>query len=114
MSSAATFDPQRRLKPLCLLVLVFIPINMLFSPIFDFLTVEKRGHSWTVSMSTFILYALSISLLIAAALLLKTYRERLVFWGILAFFIYAVLWTVSSVNDADYPLVGLTTLLAAS
>lgn len=69
MKTVTTFEPQRLLKALCIFVLAFIPSNMLFSPLYDFMSVENRGASWTVTMSAFFLILASILFLAVAVTL---------------------------------------------
>lgn len=109
------FDPLRWLRPFCFLVLASIPINMCFSPIFDFLTVENRGHTWTVTHSTFVFTVSSFPVFIFGTyLVLKSYREKLIFWYVSAFFVYAIIWTVYALNDLAYSLFGLISFLTTT
>jgi O-antigen ligase len=114
MKNLTTFTPQRLLKPLCLLVLVFIPLNMLFSPIFDFFTNENRGSSWTVTMTAYAFILTAMPFLIVPVLFMRSRNEKLILRSILVFFIYAFLFTMYSAQDLFYPMYGLVSLLGTT
>jgi O-antigen ligase len=114
MKNVAILDPQRLLKTLSILVLAFIPINMLFSPLFDFLAVEKREESWTVTISAGVFILTIIPLLIVAVSFLKSRNEKLLFRFISVFFIYAFIFTIYSSSDLFYPIVGMLSLLGST
>ncbi|KQB98442.1 hypothetical protein AL073_06180 [Loktanella sp. 1ANDIMAR09] len=114
MKNSTTFTPHRLLGPLCLLVLVFIPLNMLFSPVFDFFTSETRGASWTVTMTAYAFILTCMPFLIVPVLLMKSRNEKLVLRCILVFFIYAFLFTISSAQDLFYPMYGLVSLFGTT
>jgi len=113
MKTATSFDPQRLLKALCIFVLAFIPINMLFSPIYDCMSVESRGASWTVTMSAYFFVLASILFLAVAVTLFKSRNEKLFFRSTFAFFLYAFLSTIYLASDLLYPIFGLVSLLGA-
>ena len=86
MKNAQTFDPKRMLKALCLLVLAFVPVNMLFSPIYDSLSVEERGANWTVTLSAFIFILTSMLLFLMALPFLRSRIEKVFIFGSVIFF----------------------------
>ena len=114
MKNITILGPQRLLEALGLLILAFIPMNMLFSPLFDFLTVEERGASWTVTMSAYVFILTSMLLFMVAVLFLKSRNEKLFFRLLLVFFIYAFIFTIYSASELFYPIYGLTSLLGAA
>ena len=114
MKNVAIFDPRRLLKALCMIVLIFIPISMVVSPAFDFFTVEERGANWTVTMSTFVFLLSSMFLFAAALFSLKSPHEKLFLWCMIAFFIYAFLFTIYSASDLFYPIFGLISVLGST
>lgn len=114
MKNVMLSDPQRLLKALCMLVLVFIPMNMLFSPLFDFLTVEERGSSWTVTMTAYFFILVCTLFLSVAVTFLKSHNEKLFFRCVAAFFLYAFLFTIYAASELFYPIYGLTSLLGAT
>ena len=107
MKNVSVLDPQKLLKPLCFLVLAFIPINMLFSPLFDFLTVEERGASWTVTMTAYIFILASTPFFFVVVTFLKSRNEKLVFRSLAVFFLYAFFFTIYAASDLFYPIFGL-------
>ena len=117
MKNSANLDPQRLLKPLCLLVLVFIPFNMFASPIFDFMTVEKRNVSWTVTLSAYTFILTTIPLFTIALLFFKSYYEKIFFRCVIVSFGYAFLYTIYAAIefnfDLIFPIYGLTSLLGS-
>ncbi|MEJ8561736.1 O-antigen ligase family protein [Yoonia sp. GPGPB17] len=114
MKNTALFEPQRLTKTICPFVLVFIPINMFFSPIFDFFTVEERGTNWTVTLSAFVFVLASMPLLAASVLSLKSRREKLFVRCMAVFFLYAFSLTLYLASDRFYPVYGLTSALGAT
>lgn len=116
MNEGTIFEPQRMLrmlKALCLIVLVFIPFNMLFSPVYDFFTVEARGTNWTVTMSAFFFIQVLLVFLAAALMFLKSRQEQLFLLCLIAFFMYAFSFTIYSASDLFYPLYGLVSALGS-
>jgi O-antigen ligase len=87
---------------------------MLFSPVFDFFTSENRGASWTVTMTAYAFILTSMLILIVPVLFLRSRNEKIIFRCILAFFIYAFLFTISSARDLFYPIYGLVSLLGTT
>lgn len=113
MKNETTFDPQRLLKMLCFLVLAFIPINMLASPVVDFLIIENREANWTVTLSAYSFVSTSMLFFAGALFFLKSRREKLFLRAMLVFFGYAFAFTMSEASDPSYPIYGLISVLGA-
>lgn len=113
MKNITTFDRQGLLKVLCFFVLAFIPINMLSSPIFDFISVEERESSWTVTISAYFFILVSLLFLALAVTFLKSRNEKLFLGSAVVFFIYAFLITIYAASDLFYPIFGMISLLGA-
>lgn len=114
IKNIATLDPKRLPRMLSLLVLAFIPINMLFSPVFDFVFIEVRQSSWTVSISAYVFILASMPLLIISVLFLKSRREKIFIQCTAVFFLYAFLFTLYSSSDLFYPIFGLVSALGST
>ncbi|EBA13725.1 O-antigen ligase family protein [Roseobacter sp. CCS2] len=114
MQKTTLFDPQRLLKTLCFIVLVFIPVNMLVSPVADFFTIEQRPANWTVTLSAFVFLLASMPLVAIALFFLKSRGEKLFLLGMAVFFIYAFSITLYLAGDLFYPMFGLTSVLGST
>jgi len=114
MKNAQTFDPKRMLKALCLLVLAFVPVNMLFSPIYDSLSVEERGAAWTVTWSAFIFILTSMLLFSMALPYLRSRIEKIFISGGVIFFLYAFIFTICMASNLLYPIIGLISVLGST
>lgn len=98
---------------LCFAVLAFIPINLLATPIVDFLTIQNRSANWTVTMSAIVFLVTLMPLFAVAFLLLRSRREKVFQWCMVIFFIYAFIFTVSVASTLFYPLYGLMSVLGS-
>ncbi len=87
---------------------------MLVSPLYDFLSVEERGASWTVTISAYFFILTSMLLLTVAVSFLKSRAEKLFFRSLFVFFLYAFLVTIYSASDLFYPIYGLISLLGST
>ncbi len=112
MKTVSLLDPPQLVKNLCLLVLASIPINMLATPIADYLTIESRATNWTVTLSTLVLVLTVMPLLAATIRGLTSRNEKLVFKSAAVFFLYAFSLTFLSASELFYPLYGFASWLA--
>lgn len=87
---------------------------MIFSPVFDFLTVEERESSWTVTITAYVFILTLMPLLIIPVSSLKSRHEKLFFRCMAVFFLYAFLFTLYSASDLFYPVFGLMSALGST
>jgi len=95
-------------------VLAFIPINMLFSPVFDFFIVQNRGINWTVTMSAYAFVLTSMPLLAVSVTYLKSRPEKIFFRCMIGFFLYAFPFSIYMASDLFYPIYGLLSALGST
>ena len=114
MKTVSVLNPQRLTKTLCLLVLAFIPLNMLVTPVFDFFTVTGRGVNWTVTLSAYVLVLATMPFLAVALFSLRSAKEKLFLWCMIGFFLYAFAFTLYMGSDHVYPVFGLLSSLGAT
>jgi O-antigen ligase len=89
-------------------------MNMLWTPIFDFYLVERRGVNWTVTMSTYVFIAVSLVFFVAALRFLKSSNEKTFLKYTALFFLYAFLFTIYIAGDSFYSYFGLLSILLSA
>ncbi len=107
-------DPPRLQKMLCTIVLAFIAVSMLVSPVLDFFIVENRKSNWTVTMSIFAFSVASLPFFAIALLSLKSRGEKLFLQCAAGLFLYAALLTGYSATELFYPFFGLASALCTT
>jgi hypothetical protein len=103
MTNTKILKSYKRLTLLCLSTLIFLPTNMLITPILDFYFVQELGDSWTITKSAFVIL-LMLSVFFAFPLrFLTSFEEKFFLRCAVLFFLYTILLSVCVNGISFYP-----------